>query len=1077
MEAKHAKSRIDGWPAWLILMAGLVIVGVTYWQASIMVDRELAAQLDLRSREAKYSIERELRSYAEVLRGLQGQFLIHPDLSRRTFRQIAQTLKLDTRLPGIQAIAFTQRIAPGEAAQFEASARREFASGNLAYPPPVIHPGAPSGEAFVVQYLDPIEKNAFASWYDLASEAKRRTAIERARDTGELSTSGRVRQNDAPVQFDCVIFFLPVYRGGVIPVTLEERRARFLGAVFLVIRVDEMLQQVFGPALLADLDIEIYDMQGVSPAPTSNGRHNLIFDSGVYHQANALHADDSAFPLQRNLELAVAGSQWHVDITALPAFVHRSQSWLPPVVAIAGVLLSMLVFYFLRGLQLSRQALRAHARTVEATANLHLRAIEACANAIVVTSAQGPDYPVEYVNPAFERITGYSAGDVIGHSLRMMHGNDLEQPGIQEIRALIRECREGHATVRNYRKDGTPYWSEVHIAPARDDNGQVTHYVASKYDVTEAKKYEAELEFHANRDTLTGLANRNLLGDRLVQDIAYAGRYEHALWVVFIDLDRFKYVIDTLGLAAGDALLKTVAERLQTAVRDTDTVTRMVGDQFVLVLPERTDENLSVVVLQRIIDTVGQPLALAGHDFFPSCSIGVAAYPTDGDNADTLIKHAGVAAYRSKEIGYAGFQFYTPAMNERSLERLRIERDLRNALARDEFELHYQPQLDLRTGRIVGMEALLRWNHPELGMIMPAHFISLAEETGIIVPIGAWVLRKACLQNKVWQDAGLGSLRVAVNLSARQFALADLVQSIAAILQETGLEPHYLDIELTESLVMADVEHAVRILRELKGLGVRLSIDDFGTGYSSLSYLKRFPIDVLKIDRSFVCDITTNPDDAAIARSVISMAHSLRLHVIAEGVETQAQLAYLRRQGCDEMQGYYFSRPVAAEAFGKILQGGKSLSDELDSFAAQRQTLLIVDDEPGVVSALSRLLRLDGYHILKATTAAEGFEFLALNHVQVIVSDQRMPEMSGSEFLSKAKELYPDTIRLMLSGYTSLDSIIDTINRGGIHRFFMKPWDDEVLRDNIREAFRHYWLLHGAASNSATADAGQDNGA
>ncbi|MBC7988151.1 MAG: diguanylate cyclase, partial [Luteimonas sp.] len=717
MQAKHVKSRIAGWPAWLVLMIGLLVVGLTYWQANVMIGRELAAQLDLRAKEASNSIQREIDAYTETLRGLQAEFLLYPELSRVAFRQIAAILKLDSRLPGIQAIAYTQRIAPGGAVGFEAEIRREFATGDLGYPPPVIHPAAPSGEAFVVKYHDPIEKNRANSWYDQASEPKRRAAIERARDTGALSTSGRVPQGGSGLA--SVLIFLPVYSGGVIPATLEQRRSSFIGAVFVVVRVDEMLRKIFGPALLADLDIEIYDMQGAAVGPLKHDKNNLIFDSGSYQNALKLHAGDHAFPLQRLLEVDVGGSKWDVDVTALPEFAHRSQSLLPPIAAIVGVLLTLLVFYFLRVLELSRQALRAHARSVEATAHLHLRAIEACANAIIVTSAQGPDYAIEYVNGAFERITGYSADEVIGRSARMFHGDDSDQPGIEEIRGMVRERREGHAVVRNFRKDGTPYWSEVHIAPVKDANDQVSHYVAAKYDVTAARRYEAELEYHATRDALTGLANRNLLRDRLAQAIAYANRYEHPVWVVYVDLDRFKFVIDTLGQSAGDALLTAVAERLLATVRDTDTVARMVGDQFVLVLPERSDESLSVLAVQRVIDAVTQPLMLAGHEFFPGCAVGVAAYPTDGGDADTLIRHAGVAVYRAREIGGDQFQFYTPAMNQRSLERLRIERDLRGALAGEQFLLHYQPQVDLRTGRIVGMEALLRWRHPEFGMVMP----------------------------------------------------------------------------------------------------------------------------------------------------------------------------------------------------------------------------------------------------------------------------------------------------------------------------------------------------------------------
>ncbi|MFD2273402.1 putative bifunctional diguanylate cyclase/phosphodiesterase [Undibacterium arcticum] len=554
------------------------------------------------------------------------------------------------------------------------------------------------------------------------------------------------------------------------------------------------------------------------------------------------------------------------------------------------------------------------------------RAIEASSSAIVIAHATAPDYPIEYVNPAFERITGFAASEVIGRSLRMLEGRDSDPLSLAEIRAAIEDQREGKAVVMDHHKDGAALWCDLHLGPVRDPSGVVSHFVAALHDITSMKHYEAKLQFQASRDTLTGLANRNMLNDCLNQAISYAARYGQSVAVVFVDLDRFKFVNDTLGHRAGDLLLKLIAERLLLAVRDTDTVARLGGDEFVLILPERSDANVVTASLQRIMDAVARPLTIEDHEFFLTCSLGVAIYPADGDDTDTLIKHADIAMYRAKETGRNNFQFYTPTMNEHALERLRIEGDLRNALERDEFMLVYQPQVNLRTGQIVGMEALLRWQHPQLGMVPPQRFIGLAEETGMILPIGAWVIRTACAQNQAWQRAGLGTLRMSVNLSARQFSQQDLVQSIAAVLQETGMAPHLLEIELTESLVMTDVDHAIGVLRELKALGVLLSIDDFGTGYSSLSYLKRFPIDVLKIDQSFVRDITLDADDAAIAMLIISLAHSLKLEVIAEGVETDEQLAFfLRQHDCDEIQGYLFSRAVPAQACEQMLRQGKCL--------------------------------------------------------------------------------------------------------------------------------------------------------
>ena len=551
---------------------------------------------------------------------------------------------------------------------------------------------------------------------------------------------------------------------------------------------------------------------------------------------------------------------------------------------------------------------------------LRERVIEVSANAIILCSATAPEHTIEYVNPAFERITGFSAQEVLGRSLDFVHGSSQYQGNIDQIQTALRERSEGHALVRNHRKDGSGYWSDLFVAPVQDQQGDVSHFVVAQYDISAAMGYEAEIEYQATHDSLTGLANRNLLRERLTDAIANARRKEGAFWIAFLDLDRFKFVNDTMGHEAGDALLKIVAERLTANVRETDTVARVGGDEFMLVLPENPEDGTGVTVLTRLMEAIAQPIMIEGHEFFVTCSVGVATYPNDGDSAESLTRYADIAMYRAKELGRNTFQFYTAEMNERTLDRLKIENDLRRALERDEFVLHYQPQLSLTSGKIIGMEVLLRWNHPTQGMIPPARFIGLAEDMGLIVPIGAWVLRTACLQTMAWHRAGWTGLRVAVNLSPRQFTQYSLVQSIAELLHETGMDPQWLELELTEGTVMHDVDHAIEVLRNLKALGVQISIDDFGTGYSSLSYLRRFPIDVLKIDQSFVRELSTDKDDAAIVRTIITLAHSLRLQVIAEGVETSAQLDFLRAEGCDMMQGYHYIRPVGTAAFEDLLR-------------------------------------------------------------------------------------------------------------------------------------------------------------
>ena len=580
---------------------------------------------------------------------------------------------------------------------------------------------------------------------------------------------------------------------------------------------------------------------------------------------------------------------------------------------------------------------------------------------------------------------------------------------------------------------------------------------------------ESQLERVANFDEITGLANRSLACDRLKQAIASAQRHGQEIAVLVLGLDHFKAVTDIFGHETGNELLKIVGDRLVSCVRGSDTVGRLSRDEFIIILPElhgaptegnkqpdsaaaRADPHLSEM-LGRILSVVSETIVLAERELHVTCSIGLSLYPLDGDSIETLIKNADAAMGSAKQAGRNNFKFYTSELSVRIEERLAMQGQLRLALEREEFVLHYQPQVDLCDGRIVGMEALVRWNHPERGQVQPAEFIGLAEESGLIVPIGAWVIRTACAQAKAWQDAGCGKFRIAVNLSMRQFAQADLVEYIAAVLQETGLDAQSLEIELTESSVMTDVERSIDILHRFKALGLHMSIDDFGTGYSRLSYLKRFPIDVLKIDQSFVRDIET-ADDAAIVKAIISMAHSLGMRVIAEGVETESQCDFLRLNMCDEIQGYLFSKPTDAARMGEMLQQDLRLPSKLLRFEKPPRTLLLVDDESNILNSLKRLLRGGHFKILTAGSGQAGLDIMAQQAVDVIVSDQRMPGMTGVEFLGIAKNLYPDTVRIVLSGYTELHSVTDAVNQGAIYKFLTKPWDDEQLKGHIEEAFR-----------------------
>ena len=437
----------------------------------------------------------------------------------------------------------------------------------------------------------------------------------------------------------------------------------------------------------------------------------------------------------------------------------------------------------------------------------------------------------------------------------------------------------------------------------------------------ERKRYQIELEHQANYDALTGLPNRSLLHDRLRQAV-HGQRTPHHLAVVFMDLDHFKLINDSLGHSTGDRLLKGMAERLRAVLREGDTLGRVGGDEFILILNDQANEEAVFRTMQRVTAKVAEPIVIDDKELYVTCSAGISLFPQDGRDVDTLLRNADAAMYRAKEHGRANFQFYTSEMNERVSDRLALEGALRRALERREFALHYQQTVDLRSGEITGAEALVRWSHPEWGLVRPARFIPIAEETGLIVALGEWVVHEAARQARAWRDAGLDPGIVSVNLSARQFRQEGLVRTVSRILEDTGLDPAALEMELTESMVMHNVESAIATLQGLKSLGVRLSVDDFGTGYSSLAYLKDLPIDTLKIDRSFVRDIGTGADaeDGILAQAIISLGHAMHLKVIAEGVETDAQVHFLKRHGCDHVQGFLYGEPVPAGEFARLLE-------------------------------------------------------------------------------------------------------------------------------------------------------------
>ncbi|MBU1394954.1 MAG: EAL domain-containing protein [Gammaproteobacteria bacterium] len=534
-----------------------------------------------------------------------------------------------------------------------------------------------------------------------------------------------------------------------------------------------------------------------------------------------------------------------------------------------------------------------------------------------------PDGHYLNANPALASIYGHaSAGELIRHLRDIQHQLYVSPTRRSEFMERMHEKGEViNFESQVYRLDGSIIWISENAHTVRKPDGSVLFFEGTVVDITERKQHEAKLEHLASHDSLTGLPNRSLLRDRIDQAIVKARREGSKVAVVFVDLDHFKLINDSLGHHVGDRLLLEVAARLVTCVRSHDSVARQGGDEFVLVLTEQHGDTETLAIISRLLEVISRPWMNDGQEFGLSCSVGISCYPQDGDDPDTLLRCADAAMYKAKASGRSTYHFYTPELNDAINERLELENSLRHALERDEFRVHYQPRIDTSSGRIVGAEALIRWDCPGKGIIPPDSFISIAEETGLIVPIGRWILQEACRQNSAWQRAGLPPISVSVNLSPIQFRHAGLVKSVAIALQQANLDPAYLELELTESFVMHDAERINVAMQSLKSLGVDISVDDFGTGYSSLSYLKRFPVDRLKVDKSFVRDIDTDPDDAAIVRAIITLGHALGLKVVAEGVETQAHLEFLQQHHCDELQGYYFSRPVPAIEMGALLGG------------------------------------------------------------------------------------------------------------------------------------------------------------
>ncbi|QYF93645.1 EAL domain-containing protein [Massilia sp. PAMC28688] len=927
----------------LTLAGGLAATGLLSASVARLEADKLTLSFEQRADVRATAIQHGLDEAVEVLVMLNQFHAAVQPVTRAQFHHFTQPLL--ARYPFIQAFNYHRLVPHAERAEMEAQLAAVRPGTVITEMRGATRTPAPQRERYsVVDYLEPMVGNEAAFGLNVGQNRMLMDTLARAAERGAPAATGllSLAQDTRPNTGYEVI--MPVYRPGADLSSGAARQAAVVGDTAVIIRAAVLVDKILTASKLREGGIDLWVYAGAAADPA-----RLVYATpGVTSAPRAQTTTRLASWLGTHARsryertVTVAGQSWHVVATSAvrPLLPERigSLSCL-----IGGLLCTLLVSAFVH--TLVRRSRRVQALVDERTADLKLsnarllddvgararteQALQHSEQRFRQLVSMSSDWYWEQdAELRFVNITGgigekggVAPEHLIGRTRwETVEGMAESAWGRAHIATLM--AREPFDNLEYATRDqyGELRWFCVNGQPVFDQIGTFVGYRGTGTDITARKLTEQRIQHVAQHDALTGLPNRSLLQDRLAQAVAYSAHTAHAVWVMLIDLDRFKFVNDSMGHRAGDVLLMTIAARLRSALRDSDTVARLSGDEFVVILAERDGETLSADIVQRLMDAVAQPVMLGTKEFFVTCSIGVSVFPTDGAGTDTLIEHADIAMYRAKKLGRNNFQFYTPAMNEEAMERVRIESALRSALERNEFVLHYQPQVDLTSGRIKGMEALIRWQHPELGVVAPSRFISVAEETGLIVPIGAWVMRTACAQTRRWQEAGLGTLRVAVNLSARQFGSSTLLADIGNVLDETGLDPACLDIELTESLFMTDVTSAVELLHGMKALGVKLSIDDFGTGYSSLSYLSRFPIDVLKIDRSFVADIARDASDAAIVASIIALAHNLKLSVIAEGVETAEQLDYLRRHGCDEMQGYHFSRPLAADDFEQLLR-------------------------------------------------------------------------------------------------------------------------------------------------------------
>ena len=955
-----------------ILLLGLGLTYVLQDAARRSYHQALHGEFAFRANEVVRGINTRMTKYEQILEGAAGLFAASSVVDRTEFADFVRTLRLDEKYPGIQGVGFSQWVPPGEKAAHVARVRAE------GFPQYDIRPPGTRDAYTAIVYLEPFDwRNQRAFGYDMYSEPVRRAAMEEARDGGTTTISGKVRlvqEVGQSVQAG-FLMYLPTYRPRAPHETRAERRANLVGWVYAPFRMNDLMQGVLGTHFgeISDvLDLEIYD--GEQPQPGA-----LMFDSdGRISPANA------AFQVTRPLSLF--GHRWTLVISSLPAFDARQRADWANMIALGGSLgsaMAALVVWLLltgraRALALAERMTADLRESEERQRRLNraLRLLSAC-NTALVHAREEHALLSEICRLCVETggylmaWAGYAEHDD-AQTVRPIAQSGYENGYLDAIRVSWGDGALGQGPTGTAIRTGTAYvnqnvltnpkmapWREAAIQRGYQASialplignaevlGALSIYAreADAFDPEEVAlleelasdlaygivtlraraEHEAakeKLAFLAQFDPLTHLPNRLLLRDRFEHAALAAQGGSATMAMLYLDLDNFKQINDGLGHETGDKVLVAVVGRLQQCIPATATLSRLSGDEFAILLTGLRDTPTVVGVANAIRDHFADPLIADGHALNLTFSVGISLFPADGRDFDTLLKAADAAGQSAKAAGRDTYRFFTQGMNADLQEQMRLTGELNRAVRLREFQLYFQPQVDLRHGRITGVEALIRWQHPVEGLVSPARFIPLAERSGHIVQIGEWVLNEACRQARHWQDQGLAPLVVAVNLSAMQFKRGNVLGMVSAALADSGLPADCLELELTESILLQDVDTTMETLRGLKALGTKLSIDDFGTGYTSLSYLKRLDVDKLKIDQSFVRDVLADGDGASIVQAIVQLGHILQLEVIAEGVETGAQLAFLRASGCDEAQGYLFSRPVPAEAMAQLIRQG-----------------------------------------------------------------------------------------------------------------------------------------------------------